>query len=162
MTLSLATRITSILRAIDPEFVPLIGDKAWPTTWSTCRQAYTGAIQNYIPSVRLQGNLKISPGITSDGALRIAKATLSSSQPAQIALAACLYPYSLYTAEANSSDTIAQTVNSWAVGGKLPTNEFVARSAPTGVGRRALARAGPRPPRGRAAFRQEPPPDRRR
>jgi lysophospholipase L1-like esterase len=133
VTLSLATRITSILRAIDPEFVPLIGDKAWPTTWSACRQAYTGAIQNYIPGVRLQGNLKISPGITSDGALRIAKATLSTSQPAQIALAACLYPYSLYTAEANSSDTIAQTVNSWAVGGKLPTNEFVARSAPTGV-----------------------------
>jgi lysophospholipase L1-like esterase len=130
VTLSLATRITSILRAVDPEFVPLIGDKPWPTTWSACRQAYTGAVQNYIPGVRLQGNLKISPGITSDGALRIAKASLSTTTPAQIALAACLYPYSLYTAESNSSDTIAQTVNSWATGGKLPTNEFVARSAP--------------------------------
>ncbi|HWI73945.1 MAG TPA: hypothetical protein VNT55_18435, partial [Baekduia sp.] len=133
VTLSLATRINSILRAVDPEFVPLIGDKAWPTTWSACRQAYTGAVQNYIPGVRLQGNLKISPGITSDGSLRIAKASLSTTQPAQIALAACLYPYSLYSAESNSSDTIAQTVNSWAVGGKLPTNEFVARSAPTNV-----------------------------
>jgi lysophospholipase L1-like esterase len=130
VTLSLATKITSILRAIDPDYVPLIGDKPWPTTWSTCRQAYTGAVQNYIPGVRLQGNLKISPGITSDGALRIAKATLATQQPAQLALAACLYPYSLYTAENNSSDTVAQTVNSWATGGKLPTNEFVARAAP--------------------------------
>jgi lysophospholipase L1-like esterase len=133
VTLSLATKINSILRAVDPEFVPLIGDKAWPTTWSACRQAYTGAVQNYIPDVRLKGNLKISPGITSDGALRIAKATLSTLEPAQIALAACLYPHSLYTAENNSSDTVGQTVNSWAVGGKLPTNEFVARSAPTSV-----------------------------
>jgi lysophospholipase L1-like esterase len=133
VTLSLATRINSILRAVDPEYVPLIGDKPWPTTWSACRQAYTGAVQNYIPGVRLQGNLKISPGITSDGALRIAKATLSSTTPAQIALAACLYPYSLYTAEANGSDTVAQTVNSWATGGKLPTNEFVARAAPKDV-----------------------------
>jgi lysophospholipase L1-like esterase len=133
VTLSLATRINSILRAVDPEYVPLIGDKAWPTTWSACRQAYTGAVQNYIPGVRLLGNLKISPGITSDGALRIAKATLSTQQSAQIALAACLYPYSLYTAENNNSDTVAQTVNSWAVGGQLPTNEFVARSAPRNV-----------------------------
>ncbi|HEY6761312.1 MAG TPA: SGNH/GDSL hydrolase family protein [Baekduia sp.] len=133
VTLSLATRLTSILRAVDPDYVPLIGDKPWPTTWSACRQAYTGAVQNYIPGVRLQGNLKISPGITSDGALRIAKATLATQQPAQIALAACLYPYSLYTAESNSSDTVGQTVNSWAAGGRLPTNEFVARAAPTSV-----------------------------
>jgi lysophospholipase L1-like esterase len=133
VTVNLATRINSILRAVNPDFVPLIGNKAWPTTWSQCRQAYTGAVQNYIPSVRLRGNLKISPGITSDGKLRIAKATLSSDGAAHIALAACLYPYSLYTAENNSSDTAPQTVNSYTSGGQLPTNEFVARDAPTGI-----------------------------
>jgi lysophospholipase L1-like esterase len=133
VTVNLATRINSILRAVSPDFVPLIGNKAWPTTWSHCRQAYTGAVQNYIPSVRLKGNLKISPGITSDGKLRIAKATLSTLDPARVALAACLYPYNLYTAENNQSDTQPQTVSSYTSGGQLPTNEFVARSAPTNV-----------------------------
>jgi lysophospholipase L1-like esterase len=134
VAVSLATRINSILRAQDPDYVPLIANKPWPTTWSHCRQAYTGAVQNYIPGVHLKGNLKISPGITADGKLRIAKASLSQQgDPTRIALAACLYPYSLYTAENNNSDTVSQTVSSYTSGGQLPTNEFVARPAPTGV-----------------------------
>src|SRR3954447_4015488 len=72
VTVNLATRINSILRAVSPDFVPLIGNKPWPTTWSHCRQAYTGAVQNYIPSVRLKGSLTISRGITLHGKLRIA------------------------------------------------------------------------------------------
>src|SRR4051794_2105660 len=133
ITINLATRINSILRSVDPDFVPLIGNKAWPTTWSACRQAYTGAVQNYITGVHLQGSLHISPAITPDGSLRIAKATLSSADPAQVALSACIYPYSLYTAENNNSDTQSQTVSSYTSGGQLPTNEYVARSAPTSV-----------------------------
>jgi len=133
VTVNLATRINSILRAVDPDFVPLVAPNPWPTTWSDCRQAYTGAVQNYITGVHLQGNLRISPAITSDGKLRIAKATLTSSDPAHVALAACLYPYSLYTAENNNSDIDPQTVGSYTSGGQLPTNEFVARSAPTNV-----------------------------
>jgi lysophospholipase L1-like esterase len=130
ITINLATRINSILRAVDPDYVPLISSNPWPTTWSACRQAYTGAVQNYITGVHLKGNLHISPAITPDGALRIAKATLTSADPAQLALAACIYPYSLYTAENNNSDVTPQTVSSYTSGGQLPTNEFVARSAP--------------------------------
>jgi lysophospholipase L1-like esterase len=133
ITVNLGTRINSILRSVDPEFVPLITGNHWPTTWSDCRQAYTGAVQNYITGVHLKGSLHISPAITPDGHLRIAKATLTSADPARVALAACLYPYSLYTAENNNSDTQSQTVGSYTTGGQLPTNEFVARKAPTNV-----------------------------
>src|SRR3954447_2862504 len=133
ITVNLATKINSILRSVDPDFVPLLSSNPWPTTWAACRQAYTGAVQNYITGVHLKGSLRISPAITADGALRIAKASLTSADPAQVALAACIYPYSLYTAENNSSDTVSQTVGSYTSGGQLPTNEFVARSAPKNV-----------------------------
>jgi lysophospholipase L1-like esterase len=136
VSVSLATRISSILRSQDPDYVPLIATNHWPATWSQCRQAYTGAVQNYIPGVHLKGALKIAPAITADGKLRIAKATLSqqdTNSPTRISLAACLYPYSLYSAENNNSDTASQTVGSYTSGGQLPTNEYVARSAPTNV-----------------------------
>jgi lysophospholipase L1-like esterase len=142
VSVSLATRINSILRAQDPDFVPLVAGNSWPTTWSQCRQAYTGAVQNYIPGVHLQGSLKIAPAITADGKLRIAKATLSQldpNAPTRIALAACLYPYSLYTAENNNSDTVSQHVSDYTTNGQLPTNEFVARPAPTNVDCKAPA-----------------------
>jgi lysophospholipase L1-like esterase len=118
------------LRSVEPDYVPLITGNHWPTTWSHCRQAYTGGVQNYIPGVRLQGSLHISPAITADGKLRIAKATLTSQSPASVALAACIYPYSLYTAENNNSDTVSQFVSDYTSGGKLPTDEFAARTAP--------------------------------
>ena len=59
VTVNLATKINSILRSMDPDFVPLIGTNPWPTTWSACRQAYTGAVQNYITGVHLTGNLHV-------------------------------------------------------------------------------------------------------
>lgn len=133
VTVNLATRINSILRAVDPDFVPLLAPNPWPTTFSACEQAYTGAVQNYITGVHLTGNLHISPAITPDGHLRIAKATLASADPARLALAACIYPYSLYKAQNNGSDSSPQTVGSYTTGGQLPTNDFVARSAPTNV-----------------------------
>jgi lysophospholipase L1-like esterase len=133
VTVNLATKINSILRSVDPDFVPLIAPNPWSTTFAACRQAYTGAVQNYITGVHLKGSLHISPAITPDGHLRIAKATLTSADPARLSLAACVFPYSLYTAENNGSDTVAQTVSSYTSGGQLPTNDFVARSAPANV-----------------------------
>ena len=57
-------------------------------------------MQNYIPGVRLTGNLRISPAITKDGKLRIAKATVQSdiNNPDRVALSACLFPAKNYNA----------------------------------------------------------------
>jgi hypothetical protein len=127
VTVSLETRINSILRSMDPDNVPLITGGPWTSTYAGCRQAFTGAVQNYIPAVHLVGGLKIAPGITSDGHLRIAKATLATSNSASISLAACLMPYSLMAAEAvgTSSDTVSTYVP-----GPLPTDETTARPTP--------------------------------
>ena len=69
----------------------------YPAGIFNCRQIWSGAVQNYIPGVRLTGNLRISPAITKDGKLRIAKATVSTSQPDHVALSACLMPYTPYS-----------------------------------------------------------------
>jgi hypothetical protein len=112
VTVSLQTKIWSILREVDPDHRQLNIGSPWPASALNCRQAYTGYVDNYIPGVRLQGSLKISPAIMPDGKLRIAKATLASStqEKANIALAACLFPYETYAAAANSSDTAHVTV----------------------------------------------------
>jgi hypothetical protein len=49
-------------------------------------------VRNYIPGVRLKGNLKIAPGVTPDGHLRIAKATVSSEETTRFPVAACVVP----------------------------------------------------------------------
>jgi hypothetical protein len=102
VTVNLATRINSILRIEDQDaFEPLIAGANWPAAVFSCAQVWTGGIQNYIPAVHLDGNLKISPGITADGHLRIAKATLDSNSfdPARFAVAACLAPKQAYNTE---------------------------------------------------------------
>jgi hypothetical protein len=110
VTVNLATRINSILRVEDQDaFEPLVTGGNWPAAVFSCGQIWTGGVQNYIPSVHLTGNLKISPGITSDGHLRIAKATISTptvgtgpnagKDSARFAVAACLAPFSAYNAE---------------------------------------------------------------
>jgi hypothetical protein len=100
ITVSLATRINSILRVVDQDSYhsPLIANQPWPAGVFNCRQIWTGGVDNVIPDVRLQGNLKIAPGLTSDGHLRIAKANVSSgtNDPARFAVAACLAPYESY------------------------------------------------------------------
>jgi hypothetical protein len=102
VTVSLGTRINSILRIVEQDSwgANLVTGDAWPAGVFGCRQVYTGAVQNYIPDVRLTGSLKISPGITADGSLRIAKATLQSQAgfPTQFAVAACLAPHASYEA----------------------------------------------------------------
>ena len=126
VTVNLATKITSVLRSMDPELEPLIAGQPWTTTYAQCRQAYTGQVDNYITGVHLTGSLKIAPGITKEGHLRIAKATLSSPEAARVALAACLFPSTLVAAEAigTNSDTVTVNVPT------LPVDEFVARPAP--------------------------------
>ncbi|MCW2995763.1 MAG: hypothetical protein JWQ18_3258 [Conexibacter sp.] len=114
VTVSLKTRINSILRVVDQDSfgTPLITGNNYPAGIFNCRQIWTGGIDNYIPSVRLAGNLKIAPGITAGGKLRIAKATVSSlpGSDARFAVAACLAPYAGVDAEQLSSDTVAPTI----------------------------------------------------
>jgi hypothetical protein len=113
VTVSLQTKINSIIREVDadtPALVesldsPFVQNIPWPGASFQCRQAWTGAVQNYLAGIHLTGSLKISPAITSAGKLRIAKATLQQQsiggtvQKTRVALAACLSPYSTYANE---------------------------------------------------------------
>ena len=85
VTLSLKTVINGILRVLDNPAAP-------------CTQLWTGATQNAIPGIHLQGQLRIAPALLPDGSLRIAKATVSSppDMPARTALSACLLPVTTY------------------------------------------------------------------
>lgn len=147
VTVSLATKINSIFRIVDQDTTggPLVTGGNWPAGVFACRQVYSGAVQNYIPGVRLQGNLKIAPAITSDGKLRIAKATLSSGgqEKAYVALAACLFPYAGYVVQANSSDTADTSIPGAPDGNapgpgfslagydQLPSDVFTQRATPS-------------------------------
>jgi hypothetical protein len=99
VTVSLATKINSIFRIQDQDVydTPLISGSQYPAGIFGCRQIWSGAVQNYIPGVRLSGNLRISPAITKDGKLRIAKASVSTSEATHVALSACLMPYRSYS-----------------------------------------------------------------
>src|SRR4029077_8557097 len=101
VTVSLATKINSIFRIQDQDVydTPLIAGSQYPAGIFNCRQIWSGVVQNYIPGIRLTGNLRISPAITKDGKLRIAKAAVSTSQPDHVALSACLMPYRAYDAD---------------------------------------------------------------
>jgi hypothetical protein len=98
VTVSLATKINSIFRIQDQDVfdTPLVSGSQYPAGIFNCRQIWSGVVQNYIPGVRLTGNLRISPAITKDGKLRIAKATVDTGQPTHVALSACLMPYRSY------------------------------------------------------------------
>jgi hypothetical protein len=141
VTVNLATRINSIFRVVDQDaFEPLITGGNWPAAVFSCGEIWSGGVQNYIPAVHLKGSLKIAPAITSDGRLRIAKATLTQlGDPSRVSLAACLAPYAAYNAEQNSSDTVTPTVPGPAsIGqpdgtlalGSLPVNTTAKRAAP--------------------------------
>jgi len=107
VTASFVTKINSIIRVVDQDsfHTGLQAGANWPAGVFNCRQVWTGYVDNYIPGVRLKGSLKIAPGLTYDGHLRIAKATVSSDIPARFAVAACLSPSANYAANANGSDT---------------------------------------------------------
>jgi hypothetical protein len=122
VTVSLATKINSIFRIVDQDSFqsPLITGAEYPAGIFGCRQIWSGAVQNYIPDVRLTGNLKIAPGITSDGHLRIAKATVSSESgfDTHFAVSACLAPYSSYAHDTtNGTNTDPKLLIPASVGG---------------------------------------------
>jgi hypothetical protein len=142
VTVSLATKISSILRVVDQDSFgsPLLTGDRYPAGIFNCRQIWTGQVQNYIPDVRLTGGLKIAPGITTDGHLRIAKATIKSQAgfPTRFAVAACLAPYSGVDAEQLSSDTTDSAIPTATTppAQKVPTTHLpadtqTARPAPT-------------------------------
>jgi len=129
VTVSLATQINSILRAVDVDAQRVRENANWPAALFNCRQAFTGSVPNYIPDVHLKGSLKISPAITPSGDLRIAKAslnTLTEPYPTHVALAACLSPYSVLAAQQNSTDSLNYPVPTGVVGvfpnGQLPAD----------------------------------------
>ena len=138
VTVSLATTINSIFRIVDQDaWSPLFTGANYPAGVFGCRQVWSGGVDNYIPGVRLQGNLRISPAITHDGKLRIAKATLASGgqEKPQVQLAACLVPYAGVAAEQNSSDTADSAIPApvglgLVADGALPADVFTARPAP--------------------------------
>jgi len=146
VTVSLESKINSILRQVDSDYQPLKYGQKWPADAFQCRQAWTGAVQNYIPGVHLTGSLKIAPAITPSGSLRIAKASLATqvlngvTQKARVALAACLTPYATFAAQKNTSDSasvfvpsLANPTASFTAPFGYPIDETTARSAPTGV-----------------------------
>ena len=100
VTVNLATSINGVARIMDQDTfsVPLVSGNAYPAVVFPCHQVWTSAAQNYIPGVRLTGNLRIAPAITKDGKVRIAKATVQSdaNNPDRVALTACLTAASAY------------------------------------------------------------------
>ena len=102
VTVNLTTNINSIARQVDGQWPqPAGGGTANEPNGNIsanffCRQAWTGSVTNYLTGIDLVGSLKISPAITADGKVRIAKVNLRSKAPTKQALAACLSPYQLY------------------------------------------------------------------
>jgi hypothetical protein len=140
VTVNLQTKINSIVRIMDQDVFKspsLIEGEDYPAGIFNCAQIVTGAVQNYIPGVRLTGSLRIAPAITKDGKVRIAKATVQSdvNSPDRVALSACLFPAKPYNAYAGAStDTSAA---------KIPTvGQVLAGGAVFPVGPGVLALAG--------------------
>jgi hypothetical protein len=101
VTVSLSTAINSILREVNGNFPAPAGggglgeENGNVSAYFNCRQAWSGEVQNLIQT-KLTGDLKISPAITADGKLRIARVKLSSPTSSRVSLAACLVPYALF------------------------------------------------------------------
>ena len=57
VTVNLRTAINSIFRIVDQDVfdTPLVSGQSWPAGIFNCRQIWSGAVQNYIPGVRLKG-----------------------------------------------------------------------------------------------------------
>jgi len=141
VTVSLATKINSIFRIQDQDVfdIPsLVAGGQYPAGIFNCRQIWSGAVQNYIPGVRLTGDLRISPAITKDGKLRIAKATVQTSQTTHVALSACLMPYRSY-----GQDPAAPAYPTTTGAGGPGTSPAIPSLAQASGGTPSLATTGP-------------------
>jgi hypothetical protein len=128
ITANFATKITSILREVDADPAGLVAGQPYNSRSFHCRQFYSGSVQNYLNDITLIGSLHISPGITTDGHLRIAKASLTSDDPWDVSLAACLMPYSAVSATTGVPTVPADEFTGQAASGASATNP-----QPTGV-----------------------------
>jgi hypothetical protein len=140
VTVSLGTKINSIFRAVDSDAQRVRQGAPWPAALFNCREAFSGSVQNYIPDVRLKGNLKISPAVTPAGDLRIAKVSLSSLNepvPTHFAVSACLSLYSVLAAPQNNSDNVTYNVPADPPGlvptANLPADTTMYRTGPAGA-----------------------------
>jgi hypothetical protein len=138
VTANLQTDIRSILREVDSGATQgttapagVLGGNYGnnPPALLDCRQAWTGFVRNYLPAIHLTGNLHISPAITADGRLRIAKTTLGLADPARISVAACLIPFYGY---ANEQDPALNAGNPLAPGSK-PAPPAPCNTTPVGI-----------------------------
>jgi hypothetical protein len=102
VTVNLGLDLTAISRQVDGAFPEPAGpgnvnEKTGNiSAYFNCRQAWTGNIRNYLNGIKLVGALRISPAVTADGKVRIAKVALRTPAPVPAQLAACLQPYQLY------------------------------------------------------------------
>jgi len=109
VTVNLGTDITAIARQVDGQYPGPAGPNTANektgniSSYFNCRQAWTGNIRNYLTGIKLVGALRISPAITADGKVRIAKVALRTPSPVPESLAACLEPYQLFM---NANPTI--------------------------------------------------------
>jgi hypothetical protein len=140
VTVSLSTEINSIIRVVDQDsfHTGLYNGQNYPAGVFNCRQIWTGWVQNYIPGVRLKGGLKIAPGLTSDGHLRIAKATVNSTgiDPTRFAVAACLMPKTTYTKRQGNNTVPDPTgyTGGLAATSALPVDTTQEEPRPSGAG----------------------------
>jgi len=94
--------INAIARQVDGGFPSPAGaptsneTKGNLSAYFNCRQAWTGGMPNTLTDLKLKGKLSISPALTADGHVRIAKVYLTGNGSSRQALAACLSPYQLY------------------------------------------------------------------
>jgi len=111
---SLSTNINSIIRTVDAASLysgntaPFNGANPFGNT--DCRQAWTGYVANLLKT-ELTGQLQISPAITGDGKLRIARVQLTGA-PVSQSVTACLVPFNVY------SGTIAALPTGYTPGGR--------------------------------------------
>jgi hypothetical protein len=102
VTVNLGFNLNAIARQVDGQFPEPAGpgnlnEKTGNiSAYFNCRQAWTGNIRNYLNGIKLVGALRISPAITADGKVRIAKVALRTPSPVPAQLAACLQPHQLF------------------------------------------------------------------
>jgi hypothetical protein len=132
VTLTVGTKINSIVREVDPDPAALVAGQPYPSAAFRCRQFWTGFVQNYLNDITLVGNLRISPAITPDGHLRIAKVSLVADQDWDVSLAACLLPYSTFSAGSGYPGG-SPTVPADALAGQSASGASALNPTPLGV-----------------------------
>jgi hypothetical protein len=140
VTLSLMTTINGIERVVDQDTsgLPLQSGASYPAALLQCHQVWTGAVQNYLPAIHLEGQLRIAPAITADGRLRIAKATVASpaDRPARVALSACLLPVTTYAVPTGAAPLVPPDAGGQLLAvdsGDLPVDDQAEQAAPAGT-----------------------------